>query len=162
MSPVIEGRVAPGFEPLRAAFEAAFADAPTMGAALAIRVGGEEVVNLWGGLADERKGTLWQENTASVIFSCTKGLMGLLVARLVAEGRLDYTAPVARYWPEFAAAGKAEVKVSQLMSHSAGLSGWKEKIGKSDLYDWEKATSLLAGIMPVSSGRPCRRRRNDE
>ncbi len=149
MSPVIEGRVAPGFEPLRAAFAAAFADAPTMGAALAIRVGGEEVVNLWGGLADERDGTPWQENTASVIFSCTKGLMGLLVARLVAEGRLDYAAPVARYWPEFAANGKEAVTVAQALAHQAGLSAPAEDFELEDMLDWGRATAKLAAQAPL-------------
>ncbi len=64
------------------------------------------------------------------------------------RGLLDFDAPVAKYWPEFAANGKANVKVSHLMSHSAGLSGWKETITKDDLYDWDKATSLLAAQAP--------------
>jgi CubicO group peptidase (beta-lactamase class C family) len=71
------------------------------------------------------------------------------VALILADrGELDFDAPVARYWPEFAANGKAAIKVSHLMSHSAGLSGWKETITTADLYDWEKATRLLAEQAP--------------
>src|SRR5580765_5974274 len=75
--------------------------------------------------------------------------MTALTALLLADrGQLDFDAPVARYWPEFAAAGKERVKVSHLMSHSAGLSGWKQPIAKTELYDWGKATSLLAAQAP--------------
>jgi len=78
--------------------------------------------------------------------------MTALTALLLADrGELDFDAPVARYWPEFAASGKADVKVSHLMSHSAGLSGWKEPITEADLYDWEKATALLAAQAPIGS-----------
>jgi CubicO group peptidase (beta-lactamase class C family) len=75
--------------------------------------------------------------------------MTALTALVLADrGALDFAAPVACYWPEFAANGKTAVKVSHLMSHSAGLSGWKEPISKQDLYDWEKMTSLLAAQAP--------------
>ena len=107
----IDGTVATGYEPIRTAFQAAFESVPNMGAALAILVDGELVANLWGGVADERDGRKWERNTASVIFSCTKGLMSLLVARLVEEGRLEYGAPVARYWPEFAANGLSLIHI---------------------------------------------------
>jgi CubicO group peptidase (beta-lactamase class C family) len=76
--------------------------------------------------------------------------MTALTALLLADrGELDFDAPVAKYWPEFAASGKADIKVSHLMSHSAGLSGWREPITNDDLYDWEKATSLLAAQAPL-------------
>jgi CubicO group peptidase (beta-lactamase class C family) len=75
-------------------------------------------------------------------------MMALVALILADRGELDFDAPVARYWPEFAANGKEGVKVSHLMSHSAGLSGWKEWFSTADLYDWEKATSLLAEQAP--------------
>ena len=83
----IEGNVAPGFEALVDSFAASFAGAPTMGAALSVRIDGELVANLWGGVADERTGSMWTRHTPSVIYSCTKGLMSALIARLVDEGR---------------------------------------------------------------------------
>src|SRR6195952_1306142 len=75
--------------------------------------------------------------------------MTALTALLIADrGLLDFDAPVAKYWPEFAANGKAQVKVSHLMSHAAGLSGWKETLTTHDIYDWDKVTSLLAAQAP--------------
>ncbi|RYE44465.1 MAG: class A beta-lactamase-related serine hydrolase [Hyphomicrobiales bacterium] len=149
MNPRIQGTVAAGYEPIRSVFEAAFDGAPSMGAALAILVDGEVVVKLHGGVADERDGRRWDEGTASVVFSCTKGLMSLLVARLVEAGRLDYDAPVARYWPEFAAAGKGAVTVAEALSHRAGLSAPREDFELSDILDWDAATSKLASQAPL-------------
>jgi CubicO group peptidase (beta-lactamase class C family) len=68
---------------------------------------------------------------------------------LADRGALDFDAPVAKYWPEFAANGKAAIKVSHLMAHSAGLSGWRETLTTEDLYDWEKCVSLLAAQAPL-------------
>lgn len=149
MSISIEGTLAAGYEPLREVFEAAFDGAPSMGAALAILIDGELVANLWGGVADERDGRRWERDTASVIFSCTKGLMSLLVARLVDEGRLDYSAPVARYWPEFAAGGKGAVTVAEVLSHRAGLSAPREDFELADILDWDVVTAKLAAQTPL-------------
>lgn len=149
MSTLIQGTVAAGFEPMRTVFEAAFDGAPSMGAALAVLVDGEVVVNLHGGIADERDGRRWEHDTASVIFSCTKGLMSLLVARLVEQGRLAYDAPVARYWPEFAAGGKGAVTVAQALSHQAGLSAPREDFELADILDWDAATTKLAAQAPL-------------
>lgn len=146
------GSVAPGFEAVAAAFDEAFADAsgdPAMGAALAVLVDGEPVVDLWGGDAGSADSALWQGDTASVIFSCTKGIMAILAARLVQEGRLDYSAPVAHYWPEFAAAGKAEVRVSDLLAHRAGLSAPRVDFATEDLLGWTRATGILAEQEPL-------------
>jgi len=145
----IDGIVAPGYGPLTEAFAAAFEGRPQMGAALGIRVGGDEVVNLWGGIADARTGEQWAASTASVIFSCTKGLMSILLARLVEEERLDYDAPVVAYWPEFAAAGKDRITVRQAISHQAGLSAPRRDWALSTLLDWNAATQLLAEQAPL-------------
>lgn len=120
-----------------------------MGAALAILVDGEMVASLWGGIADERDGRAWERDTASVIFSCTKGLMSLLVARLVEQGLIDYAAPVARYWPEFAQNGKGAVTVAEALSHRAGLSAPSEDFELADMLDWDVATSKLAAQAPL-------------
>lgn len=145
----IDGTVATGYEPIRTAFQAAFDGVPNMGAALAILVDGELVANLWGGVADERDGRRWERKTASVIFSCTKGLMSLLVARLVEEGRLEYGAPVARYWPEFAANGKGSVTVAEALSHRAGLSAPAEDLDLADILSWDTITAKLAAQAPL-------------
>ena len=145
----IFGTTAPGFERVREAFESGFDGKPDMGAALAIRHRGELVVDLWAGVRDERSRQPWREETPSVIFSCTKGLVSILAARLVQEGRLEYGAPVARYWPEFAAAGKEHVRVSDLLSHRSGLSAPREPLTTAQILDWQTVVSRLAAQEPL-------------
>ena len=145
----IFGTTAPGFERVREAFESGFDGKPDMGAALAIRHRGDMVVDLWAGVRDERSRQPWREETPSVIFSCTKGLVSILAARLVQEGRLEYGAPVARYWPEFAAAGKEHVRVSDLLSHRSGLSAPREPLTTAQILDWQTVVSRLAAQEPL-------------
>lgn len=109
---------------------------------------GETVVDIWGGFADEARTRAWKQDTIVNVYSTTKTMTALTALLIADRGELDFDAPVARYWPEFAANGKEHIKVSHLMSHSAGLSGWKETICGEDLYDWEKVTSLLAAQAP--------------
>ena len=149
MTPIISGTVAPGFETIRAAFERAFDGKPTMGAALCVRHRGHTVVDLWGGLADERARTAWQGNTPSVIFSCTKGLSSILAARLVQEGRLDCQAPVIDYWPEFGVAGKENTRVKDLLAHRSGLSAPRTVLTAAEVVDWETVATELAAQAPL-------------
>lgn len=144
----IQGDVAPGFEGVREAFAAAFDGKPEMGAALAIRHRGRPVVDLWGGVADTHTGSPWQRDTASVIFSCTKGLMSVLAARLVQEGRLDYGAPATEYWPEFGAAGKSGATVAHLLAHRAGLPAPRDPISPDRVVDFEAVAAQLAAQEP--------------
>lgn len=149
MNTVVEGTSAPGFESVRAAFEASFEGKPDMGAALSIRHRGVQVVDLWGGVADERSRLPWNAGTLSVIFSCTKGLVSLLAARLVQEGRLDYDARVADYWPEFAAAGKSDVRVRHLLAHRSGVSAPREPLTAEEIIDWDLVVDRLAAQEPL-------------
>jgi len=145
----LSGTVAAGFEPVRTAFAEAFDGKPAMGAALSIRQHGSTVVDLWGGVADERTGAPWRDDTVSVIFSCTKGLSAIMAARLVQEGQLDYTAPVTDYWPEFGAAGKGAVRVQDLLDHRSGLSAPREKFTTEQAVDWATVTAALARQSPL-------------
>lgn len=149
MTPLVSGIVTPGFEPLVDAFAASFADRPTMGAALSVRIDGETVVDLWGGIADERNGRAWTGDTPSVIFSCTKGLLSILTARLAQQGRIAYDDPVSRYWPEFAAAGKASVTIGEALSHRAGLSATRADLVEADILDWNRMAAILAAQEPL-------------
>jgi CubicO group peptidase (beta-lactamase class C family) len=144
----IHGFTHDGFETVHKAFEENFTSGADVGASFCATKNGETVVDLWGGFADPARTRPWVTDTIVNVYSTTKTMTALTALLLADRGQLDFDAPVARYWPEFAANGKERIKVSHLMSHSAGLSGWKEKITKSDLYDWEKATSLLAAQAP--------------
>lgn len=101
-----------------------------------------------GGYADEARTRPWLEDTIVGVYSITKTMTALTALLVADHGDLDFDKPVAYYWPEFAAAGKAGVTVAHLMSHSAGLCGWREPITAADLYDWDKATALLAAQEP--------------
>jgi CubicO group peptidase (beta-lactamase class C family) len=144
----VDGFTQDRFAAVREGFEANLASGADVGASFCATLDGEIVVDLWGGYADPGRTRPWTRDTIVNVYSTTKTMTALVALILADRGELDFDAPVARYWPEFAANGKAGVKVSHLMSHSAGLSGWKEPISKADLYDWEKATSLLAAQAP--------------
>lgn len=149
---MIEGHVAPGFEGVRDAFAAGFErtdDLREVGAAVAVVHRGEVVASLWGGMADAATGTAWREDTLANVWSTTKGVTAALVAIAVDHGLIDYAAPVARYWPEFAANGKADVTVAQLLSHQAGLPGFPEGTTLADLYAWDPAVERLAAHAPM-------------
>lgn len=103
---------------------------------------------MWGGHIDEARTQPWQEDTIINVWSTTKTMAALSTLVLADRGELDLHAPVATYWPEFKAEGKEEVEVAHLLSHTSGLSGWQEPMEPTDLYDWEKATSLLAAQAP--------------
>ncbi len=136
------------FAAVRTAFESNFDSGADIGASFCATVEGETVVDLWGGHADKARTQPWLKDTIVNVYSTTKTMTALTALLIADRGELDFDAPVARYWPEFAANGKERIKVSHLMSHSAGLSGWKERIAKEDLYDWEKVTALLAAQAP--------------
>ena len=144
----INGMTHDRFGDVRTAFEANFANGSDLGASFCATVEGETVVDLWGGFADAERTRAWEHDTIVNVYSTTKTMTALTALLIADRGDLDFDAPVAKYWPEFAANGKSGVKVSHLMSHSAGLSGWKEPITNDDLYDWDKATSLLAAQAP--------------
>ena len=120
-----------------------------VGASVAVTVGGELAVDIWGGFADEAKTRPWEGDTITNVWSTTKTMTALCALILADAGELDVNRPVSNYWPEFGAAGKEDkVLVRHLLSHTAGLAGWSEPMTIEDLYDWEKATSLLAAQEP--------------
>jgi len=136
------------FDPLRELFAAKLESGEDLGASLVFNIDGEVVVDLWGGWADEARTVPWAEDTIANVFSTTKAMTSLAALVLVDRGELDLDANVAKYWPEFAARGKAGIKVRHLLSHTSGVSGWDQPITLEDLYDWDKSTALLAAQAP--------------
>jgi CubicO group peptidase (beta-lactamase class C family) len=119
-----------------------------VGASVAVAVDGEIVVDIWGGWADEQRTTRWEANTITNVWSSTKTVMALAALMCADRGLIDLDAPVATYWPEFAANGKDGVLVRHLLSHTSGVSAWAQPVEVSDIYDWEKSTSMLAAQAP--------------
>ena len=122
----VQGTVAPGYEPVREAFERNFSELGDVGAAFAAVVDGRPVVDLWGGVADPARAPPWREDTLQLVFSGTKGFVAACVLMLIERGQLALDQPVARYWPEFAAAGKGDVLVGHVVSHAPGLPAFRE------------------------------------
>ncbi|MFT5562949.1 MAG: CubicO group peptidase (beta-lactamase class C family), partial [Litorivivens sp.] len=143
----ISGSTDPRFDSVRQAFASLWDDIE-VGAALAVYWKGKPVVNLWGGHTDRERQQAWQENTLVNVYSATKGLATFAFALLVEDGKLRYEDKVADHWPEFAANGKHEVTIAQLLSHQAGVCGVDETLCVEDLYDWQKMTRLIAAQKP--------------
>ncbi|MEV2214106.1 serine hydrolase domain-containing protein [Streptomyces sp. NPDC050997] len=144
----VHGHCDERFAAVRTAFEENFRDREELGAAVTVIVDGETVVDLWGGRADAAGTRPWERDTLVNVWSTTKGPVALCAHVLADRGLLDLDAPVATYWPEFAAAGKEKVLVRHLLSHRAGLSGLREPHSLAQLYDWELTTKRLAAMEP--------------
>lgn len=145
----VRGRVAAGFEEVRTEFERNFSERGEIGAAVAAYWRGQQVVDLWGGRRSEADDAPWNEDTMVIVFSSTKGLSAMTLAIANSRSWLDYDAPVARYWPEFAQNGKAEISVRQLLAHEAGLVLVDEKLGIDHLRDLDRLAALLARQKPA-------------
>lgn len=144
----IAGRCDSRFGAVRAAFRENMAHRGELGAAVAVIVEGQLVVELWGGWADAERSRPWQQDTLVNVFSVGKALTGLCVLMLVSRGLLDLDEPVAAHWPQFAAAGKEQITVRQMLSHQAGLAAIERELGDGSLYDWGLVTTALAEQQP--------------
>ncbi len=149
MGSLAQGTVDPGFEAVVDAFEANFAERNEIGAACAVYVDGRKVVDVWGGLADAEAGEPWTDHTLVLVFSSTKGAAAVCANLLAQRGQLDMDAPVATYWPEFAAEGKGDITVRQLLSHQAGLPVIDDVLTFEDVLAWDPVVEALARQKPV-------------
>jgi len=143
------GWVARGFEEVRTEFERNFSERGEIGAAVAAYWRGEKVVDLWGGRRTPAGEEPWNEDTLVVVNSTTKGLAAMTVAVANSRGWIDYDAPVAEYWPEFAQNGKGAVTVRQLLSHEAGLVRIDEQLRPEDMRNLDYVSGALARQKPA-------------
>lgn len=145
----IHGTVAPGFEPVREVFADNFRTRGELGAACAVYLRGEKVVDLWGGVRDHATGAPWEEDTMVMVFSTTKGMSALALAVAHSRGLFQYDEPVATYWPEFAQHGKGAVTVRQLLAHQAGLCVVDERFDAAKLANLDRVAVALAAQRPA-------------
>lgn len=138
---VLNGRVSgycdPKFQAVADEFIRNFDKRNEVGASVCTRIEGEAVVDLWGGRFTADSDKAWQEDTISIIFSCTKAATALCAHLLIDRGELDLQAPVTRYWPEFGKNGKEDVTVLMMLNHSVGLPAFREPIKEGGYYDWD-------------------------
>ena len=144
----IHGTYEDRFAAVADAFSASIDSGADVGGSVAVMHDGNLVVDIWGGWADEAKTVPWERDTITNVWSTTKTMTFLVSLLLADRGELDFDAPVARYWPEFAANGKEGVLVRHLLGHTAGLSGWQEPMTEPDFEDWDLCTSRLAAQAP--------------
>jgi len=139
----VNGFVAPGFEGVVDAFANNFDARDEVGASVCLSVEGETVVDLWGGTRNS-EGAAWEEDTVSIVFSCTKGATALCAHMLADQGKLDLNAPVSKYWPEFACNGKENATVAMMLDHSVGVPHVRPQVKDGGYCDWDYMADLVA------------------
>lgn len=144
----IHGHHEPRFAGVADALAAQLASGEEVGAAIAVDIDGDLVVDIWGGYRDAAGTVPWERDTIINVWSTTKEITALSILTLVERGLIDLHAPVATYWPEFAQNGKEGIEVRHLMSHTSGVSGWEPPFAATDMYDWDKSVAHLAGQAP--------------
>jgi CubicO group peptidase (beta-lactamase class C family) len=145
----IRGVCPPRFDPVRGAFAASFAEGRELGARFCAAVDGELVLDLMAGFADRDQTRPFGPDTLTPVFSTTKAVAALMMARLVSQGRLAYRQPVAELWPEFAQNGKGEITVEQCLSHQDGLAAIEGPMDPALWFDWDAITARLAAMSPL-------------
>jgi CubicO group peptidase (beta-lactamase class C family) len=144
----VNGTCTEDFENVRRAFERNFSDRGEVGAAVAIWIGGDLVVNLWAGSADAAGSRQWREDTLVAVYSGTKGLTSTCVHLLAERGEIDLHAPVASYWPEFAQAGKQGITLCMVLGHRSGVIGPRERLTPEQTLEWQTVCDRLAAAEP--------------
>lgn len=144
----IDGRCDPAFEQVRQILEQNIASEVELGASICVNLGGKDVVDIWGGYADRSRTKPWEEDTIVAVWSMSKCVTNLSALMLIDRGLLNPLASVSKYWPEFAANGKENVKVWHILAHATGLPAWDDPILLEDVYDVHKANTRLAEQAP--------------
>jgi CubicO group peptidase (beta-lactamase class C family) len=145
---LLHGYCDPRFDKVAEALAEEITTGGEVGAAIAIDIDGELVVDMWGGHADAAKTIPWGEDTIVNVWSSTKNVTALAGLMLIDRGLVEPATPVAEYWPEFAANGKQDIEFRHLMSHASGVSGWEQPVAVDDIFDWDKSTAALAAQAP--------------
>jgi len=144
----IHGRCDERFGSVRDALARNLDSGEELGASMVLDLDGDILIDMWGGFRDQDRTVPWTQDTITNVWSTTKTITSLAALMLVDRGDLDVDAPVARYWPEFAANGKQNVLVRHVMSYASGVSGLDQPAVVEDLYDWERSTSRFAAQAP--------------
>ncbi|MFQ3220415.1 MAG: CubicO group peptidase (beta-lactamase class C family) [Paraglaciecola sp.] len=148
MPTVVKGQFDPKFVQLQAEFERNFSDRGESGASVCLSVNGETMVDLWGGVANQKTGELWERDTVSIVFSCTKAATALCAHILIDRGLLDLHGLVTDYWPEYGKHGKDNTTVAMMLNHESGVPAFREPIKLGGFNDWDYMISRLENEKP--------------
>lgn len=156
MNVEVQGYCDDKFTAVKEVFRKHFEDDLEVGASFAATVDGKFVVDLWGGYADAAMTRPWERDTIVNVFSTTKAMTAICAHILIDRGHLDVDAPVAKYWPEFAQAGKEKIPVRYILSHQSGVAGYDEKLSAEAFCDWDYMIKLLEKQQPMwEPGKHC-------
>lgn len=144
---MLEGYVAPGFEPVRDAFAAGLSE--ELGAGFAAVRNGEVLVDIWGGWADRARAKAWTRETIAPVYSTTKGVAAIIMAWLHDKKLIDYEAPLSALWPAFGAHGKDQLSIAQVLSHQAGVPGFAAPIDPGLWLDPPACAKAIAALTPM-------------
>ncbi|KAI0972576.1 beta-lactamase [Xylaria arbuscula] len=144
----VHGKCTPQFEKVRFLLQQFIDSGEELGASIAVNVDGEDVVNIWGGLADAETKQPWVEDTIVGVASSSKTISSLAVLMLVDSGAISVYDKVSKYWPEFAANGKENVEIRHLLSHTSGVAGWDDKVTMDEICDPISSSAKLASQAP--------------
>ncbi|KAJ5933981.1 beta-lactamase [Penicillium verhagenii] len=144
----VQGHCAPQFQPLQDLISKKLRSEEEVGLSISINIGEKNIVDLWGGHSDPSRTKPWTKDTITVIWSITKIVTNIAALLLIDRGLLDPSAPVATYWPEFAANGKENILVKHILSHTSGVSSWDLPNTPEDIFDVQKSTAKLASQAP--------------
>lgn len=144
---MVEGTIAPGFEPVRDAFASGLGE--ELGAGFAAIRDGRVVVDIWGGWADREMTRPWTQDTIAPVYSITKGVSALVLAKLCGEGAFDYETPLAALWPAFGAKGKDKVTIARTLAHQAGVPGFIDPIDPNLWLDPPACAEAIAALAPL-------------
>ena len=148
MSTPIHGTCDPKFALVAKAFEHNFTERNEVGASVCVQIAGKTVVDLWGGHTSTKKDKEWQEDTISIVFSCTKAATALCAQILIDRGELKLDEKVAVYWPEFTTNGKEDVTVRMMLNHSSAVPALRAPVKPGGYLDWDYMCKRLAGAKP--------------
>lgn len=144
----VHGHCDEAFKEVENLLQANIASSKEVGASICVNVNGRNVIDMWGGYADEARTRAWEKDTIVNLYSTSKTVTALAALILIDQGRLDVNENVSKYWPEFAANGKQDIKVYHVLSHTSGVSGFEENVEVDDVCNFEKIVKMLAGQAP--------------
>ncbi len=147
----VTGHCEPAFQKVADAFINNFNVREEVGASVCVNIDGVSKVDLWGGLRESSgavSGAAWEQDTISIVFSCTKAATALCAHMLIDRGELDLDARVTDYWPEFGQNGKQDVTVRMMLNHSVGLPALREPVKPGGYYDWDYMIARLSAEEP--------------
>ena len=139
---MINGHCDDRFKKIHEIFSKQLKSGHELGCSVAIEYKGNEVVNLYGGYTNKSKSKEWEDDTLVNVWSVTKAVTGICISKIISDGLLDVNKNVDYYWPEYGKT-KSDTKVIDVLTHRAGMFGFKDGFPECNWTDWDKFVKTL-------------------